>query len=176
MSQPRRIAVVPGSFDPLTVGHEDVVRRALRLCDEVIVAVGHRATQVKRGLFPVAERLALIREVFAGEPRVRAEAFDGLLVDFVREQRATVIVRGLRGVADFEYEFQMALTNRSLDPQVETLFLAADPATSFVSASLVREIAGLGGDVSRFVSGPVLEKLSVVSRQSSVLGRESTKD
>ena len=167
MSQPRRVAIVPGSFDPLTVGHEDVVRRALRFCDEVIVAVGHRATQVKRGLFPVEERLELIREVFAAEPRVSAEAFEGLLVDFVRERSATVIVRGLRGVADFEYEFQMALMNRDLYPPVETLFLAADPASSFVSASLVREIAGLGGDVSRFVSGPVLERLSAIGYQLS---------
>ena len=159
MSDAPRIAVVPGSFDPLTVGHEDVVRRALRFCDEVIVAVAHRATQVKRGLFPVEERLELIHTVFAGEPRVRAAAFDGLLVDFVREQGATLVVRGLRGVADFEYEFQMALMNRDLSPQVETLFLAADAATSFVSASLVREIVGLGGDVSRFVSAPVLGRL-----------------
>ena len=159
MSQSRRIAVVPGSFDPLTVGHEDVVRRALRFCDEVVVAVGHRPTQVKRGLFAVEERLDLIRAVFAGEPRVRAASFEGLLVDFVREQGANLVIRGLRGVADFEYEFQMALMNRDLSPDIETLFLASDPASSFVSATLVREIAGLGGDVSRFVSGPVLERL-----------------
>jgi pantetheine-phosphate adenylyltransferase len=159
MSQSPRIAVVPGSFDPVTVGHEAVVRRALRFCDEVIVAVGHRATQTKRGLFPVEERLELIREVFAGEPRVRAADFQGLLVDFVRAQGATLVVRGLRGVTDFEYEFQMALMNRDLAPEIETLFLAADPATSFVSASLVREIAGLGGDVSRFVSAPVMRAI-----------------
>jgi pantetheine-phosphate adenylyltransferase len=158
MSEPR-IALCPGSFDPITVGHEDIIRRGLRFADRVVVAVAHRATQAKRGLFTVEERLELIRAVFAEEPRVRADAFEGLLVDYVRARRATVVVRGLRGVADFEYEFQMALMNRDLSPTVETLFLAADPKSSFVSASLVREIAGLGGDVSRFVSAPVLERL-----------------
>ena len=159
MSQPHRVAIVPGSFDPLTVGHEDVVRRALRFCDEVIVAVGHRATQVKRGLFPVEERLELIREVFAGEPRVRATAFEGLLVDFVRQEKATVIVRGLRGVADFEYEFQMALMNRQLWQEIETVFLAPHEHYSYLSASLIREIASLGGDVAQFVAPPVLAAL-----------------
>lgn len=159
MSRPRLIAIVPGSFDPVTLGHEDVVRRALHFCDEVLVAVGHRASQPKRGLFSVDERLELIREVFAGEPRVRAAAFEGLLVDFARAEGATLVVRGLRGVSDFDYEFQMALMNRDLSPELETIFLAADPDTSFLSASLVREISELGGDVSRFVSPPVLARL-----------------
>ena len=160
MSQQPRIAIVPGSFDPVTIGHEDLVRRALVFCDEVVVAVAHRATQVKQGLFSVEERLELIGAAFVGEPRVRAAAFQGLLVDFVRDQGATLIVRGLRGVSDFDYEFQMARMNYDLAPAIETLFLAAHPKSAFVSSSLVREIAGLGGDVSRYVSGPVLERLT----------------
>jgi len=158
MSEPR-IALCPGSFDPITVGHEEIVRRALHLCDRVVVAVGHRATQAKRGLFPVEERMELIREVFADEPRVEAAEFQGLLVDFARERGARLVVRGLRTVADYEYEYQMALMNRELMPELETVFLGAGPRWSFVSASLVREIASLGGDVSGFVSPPVLARI-----------------
>jgi pantetheine-phosphate adenylyltransferase len=154
-----RVAVCPGSFDPVTVGHEDIVRRTLRVADRVIVAVGHRATQAKQGLFPVAERLEMIRAVFADEPRVEAAEFQGLLVDFARERGASLVVRGLRGVADFEYELQMAHTNRALSPELETVFLATSAESSFVSASLVREVASLGGDVSRFVSPPVRARL-----------------
>lgn len=154
-----RIALCPGSFDPITVGHEEIIRRALHLCDRVVVAVGHRATQSKRGLFAVEERMELIREVFADEPRVEAAEFQGLLVDFARERGARLVVRGLRTVADYEYEYQMALMNRELMPELETVFLGADARCSFVSASLVREIASLGGDVSGFVSAPVLHRL-----------------
>jgi pantetheine-phosphate adenylyltransferase len=159
MSHPARIAICPGSFDPVTVGHEDIVHRSLRLADRVIVAVGHRATQAKQGLFPVAERLELIRTVFADEPRVEAAEFDGLLVDFARARGATLVVRGLRGVADFEYELQMAHTNRALRPELETVFLATSAESSFISASLVREVAALGGDVTRFVSPAVRDRL-----------------
>jgi len=154
-----RIAVCPGSFDPITVRHEDIVRRALRLADRVIVAVAHRSTQAKRGHFEVEERLELIRTVFAEEPRVEAAEFEGLLVDFARDRGATLVVRGLRGVADFEYEFQMAQMNGALHPGLETVFLATAPESSFVSATLVREIASLGGDVSRFVSAPVAARM-----------------
>jgi pantetheine-phosphate adenylyltransferase len=155
----RMTAIYPGSFDPITRGHEDIVRRTLRFCDRVIVAVGHRASQAKSALFPIDERLALIREVFAGEDRVEVAAFDGLLVDFAREREVTLIVRGLRFVSDFEYEFQMALMNRDLEPGVETLFLAPDARFSYLSASLVREIASLGGDISAFVAPVVQERL-----------------
>lgn len=152
-------AIYPGSFDPITNGHEDIVRRTLDFCGRVVVAVGHRATQSKQGLFPIAERVELIEAVFAGEPRVEVAAFSGLLVDFARERGVNLIVRGLRAVSDFEYEFQMALMNRDLRPEIETVFLAPDAKYSYLSASLVREIASLGGDVSGFVSPMVQERL-----------------
>src|SRR5438132_421058 len=145
------IAVYPGSFDPITNGHEDIVRRALRFADKVIVAVAHRATQRKEGLFSIAERVEMIAEVFADEARVEAVEFEGLLVEFARDRKAKMIVRGLRAVSDFEYEFQMALMNRELFPESETIFLAPEARYSFLSASLVREIASLGGDIRGFV-------------------------
>jgi pantetheine-phosphate adenylyltransferase len=154
-----RLAVYPGSFDPITRGHEDIVRRSLKFCDRVLVAVAHRRTQAKSGLFDIPERLALIRSVFADEPRVVPMDFSGLLVDFAREQHAHVILRGLRAVSDFEYEFQMALMNRHLWPELETLFLAPDEHYSYLSASFVREIASLGGDISEFVAPQVLAAL-----------------
>ncbi|MFW5947587.1 MAG: pantetheine-phosphate adenylyltransferase [Gemmatimonadota bacterium] len=152
-------AIYPGSFDPITRGHEDIVRRTLDFCERVIVAVGHRATQAKHGLFGIDERVAMIEAVFADEDRVEVAAFEGLLVDFAREQDVHLIVRGLRAVSDFEYEFQMALMNRDLNPDIETLFLAPDNQYSYLSASLVREIASLGGDVSAFVSPVVRDRL-----------------
>jgi pantetheine-phosphate adenylyltransferase len=154
-----RIAICPGSFDPITVGHEDIVRRGLRFADRVIVAVAHRPTQDKRGLFSVDERLRMIRAVFADEPRIEPADFQGLLVDYARDRGASLVIRGLRAVSDFEYEFQMALMNRELLPEMETVFLATDADKSFLSASLVREIASLGGEVSPFVSEPVLRML-----------------
>ncbi|MGK7312176.1 MAG: pantetheine-phosphate adenylyltransferase [Candidatus Longimicrobiales bacterium M2_2A_002] len=152
-------AIYPGSFDPITKGHEDIVRRTLDFCERVIVAVGHRATQAKTGLFDIDERVAMIEAVFADEDRVDVAAFSGLLVDFASEQDVHLIVRGLRAVSDFEYEFQMALMNRDLNPAIETLFLAPDAQYSYLSASLVREIASLGGDVSEFVSPLVRDEL-----------------
>ncbi len=152
-------AIYPGSFDPLTRGHEDIVRRALRFADRVIVAVAHTRTQRKNALFDVAERVAMIRAVFADEPRVEAAEFEGLLVNYAKARHARVIIRGLRAVSDFEYEFQMALMNRQLWDELETVFLAPDTQYSFLSASLVREIASLGGDISEFVSPAVLDQL-----------------
>lgn len=152
-------AIYPGSFDPITKGHEDIVRRTLWLADRVIVAVAHTATQVKNGLFSVEERVSLIRRVFEDEKRIEAIPFQGLLVDFARAQNARVVIRGLRAVSDFEYELQMAQMNRELWPELETVFLAPEVDFSFLSSSLVREVASLGGDVSRFVSPPVLEAL-----------------
>jgi len=152
-------ALYPGSFDPITLGHEDIARRALGLADHLIVAVAHTATHQKRGLFDVEERVAMIGEIFADEERVSCTSFRGLLVDFARERDARLIIRGLRAVSDFEYEFQMAQMNQELWPDAETVFLAPEVRHSFLSASLVREVASLGGDVSPFVSPPVLRRL-----------------
>lgn len=150
-------AVYPGTFDPMTLGHEDLVRRASRLFGTVIVAVaaGHH----KRTLFTLDERLAMAQEACAAWPQVKVLPFDGLLRDFVVAQGAGVVVRGLRAVSDFEYEFQMAGMNRQLMPDVETLFLTPSDAFQFVSGTFVREIAMLGGDVTKFVSAPVLRRL-----------------
>jgi pantetheine-phosphate adenylyltransferase len=154
-----RIAVCPGSFDPITLGHQDIIRRSFRMADRVIVGVAHSATQAKSGMFDVDERVEMIRETFAGDARVEAVAFRGLLVDFAREVGAGMIVRGLRAVSDFEYEFQMALMNRRLWDGMETVFLAPDLEHSFLSSSLVRQIASLGGDVSPFVPPAVLRRI-----------------
>ncbi|HEX2094004.1 MAG TPA: pantetheine-phosphate adenylyltransferase [Longimicrobiaceae bacterium] len=154
-----RIAVCPGSFDPITSGHEDIVRRALRFTDRVVIAVSHSPTHAKQGLFSVEERVELIRETFAGEPRVEAAEFQGLLVDYARRIGAGLVIRGVRTVADFEYELQMAVMNRRLDEGIETVFMAPDPEHSFISGTLVRQIAALGGDVSPFVPAPVLRRI-----------------
>jgi len=160
MSRPNPIiALYPGSFDPITRGHEDIVRRGLRVADEVIVAVAHTSTQLKRGLFSVDERVTLISEVFREEPRIRVIPFSGLTVDFAEAQGAHLVIRGLRAVSDFEYELQMAQMNQELRPQLETLFLVPEVHHSFISSSLVREVAALGGDVSSFVSPSVLAEL-----------------
>ena len=154
-----RIAVCPGSFDPITLGHEDIIRRSLRFADRVIVAVAYSATHVKSGMFDVDERVEMIRETFADDPRVEAMSFTGLLVDFARAQGASLIVRGLRAVSDFEYEFQMALMNRKLWDGMETVFMAPDLEHLYLSSSLVRQIASLGGDVTPFVPPAVLARL-----------------
>jgi pantetheine-phosphate adenylyltransferase len=154
-----RIAVCPGSFDPITLGHEDIIRRSLRFADRVIVAVAFSATHVKNGMFDVEERVEMIRETFADTPAVEAVSFQGLLVDFAKQRGAGMIVRGLRAVSDFEYEFQMALMNRRLWDDMETVFLAPDLEHSYLSSSLVRQIASLGGDVSPFVPANVLARL-----------------
>ena len=144
-----RTAIYPGSFDPPTRGHEDLVRRSLALCDRLIVAVALNSS--KQPLFSVEERLALLQTTLGGEPAVTIEAFDGLLVDFAKKVGAGMVVRGLRAVADFEYEFQMALMNRQLHPQLETVFLVPAVDLTYLSSSLVREVARHGGDVSALV-------------------------
>lgn len=154
-----RVAVYPGSFDPITLGHEDLIHRSLRLVDRLIVAVAHTATQRKSGLFAVEDRVELIRELFRDDPRVECVSFQGLLVDFCRERGAYLVVRGLRAVSDFEYELQMAQMNQELWDEIETIFLTPDVNYSFLSASLVREVARLGGDVSAFVSPATRERL-----------------
>lgn len=144
-----RIALYPGSFDPPTRGHEDLIRRSLSLADEVIVAIA--TNSAKTPLFSVEERLALLKAIAGNVPRVRFESFDGLLVDFARRVQADVIVRGLRAVSDFEYEFQMALMNRQLHPRLETVFLVPAVDQTYLSSSLAREVARYGGDVSALV-------------------------
>lgn len=142
-------AVYPGTFDPLTRGHEDLVRRAAGLFDKLVVGVAY--SRAKNPFFTVAERLEIAQEVLGHYPNVEVRSFAGLLKDFVREQNARVIVRGLRAVSDFEYEFQMAGMNRHLLPEVETLFMTPSDQYQFISGTIVREIAVLGGDVSKFV-------------------------
>lgn len=154
-----KVAIYPGSFDPLTLGHEDIARRSLKFADRVIIAIAHHPTQSKDRLFSVDERLAMIKECFADEPRIDVAHFSGLLVDFCASRKVNIVVRGLRAVSDFEYEFQMALMNRELQPDLEMVFMTPAGEYTFLSASLVREIASLGGDVSRFVSPPVLRRL-----------------
>lgn len=160
MSRPRPIvALYPGSFDPFTRGHEDIARRGLRVADRLIIAVAHSATHAKRGLFDVDERVELIQEVFRDEERIEATEFEGLLVDFAREKAASLVIRGLRAVSDFEYELQMAQMNHELSSEIETIFLVPDSHLSFISSSLVRQVASLGGDVSSFISPAVLDRL-----------------
>jgi len=154
-----RIAIYPGSFDPLTLGHDDIIRRSLRLVDRVLVAIAASATHVKEPTFSLDERVELTEEVYAGEPKVDVVRFEGLLVNFARQNGARLIVRGLRAVSDFEYEFQMALMNRSLWPEIEVIFMAPASNYTFLSSSLVREVAQLGGDVSGFVPPDVLREL-----------------
>ena len=148
--------VYPGTFDPITRGHEDVVRRAAGLFGEVIVAVAESREQT---LFTLDERVEIAREVFADFANVRVEGFNGLLMNFVQVHDARVVLRGLRAVSDFEYEFQLAGMNRNLYPEVETLFLTPAEQYTFISATMVREVARFGGDVSKFVSPYVMEKL-----------------
>ena len=150
-------AIYPGTFDPMTKGHEDLMGRASRLFDKLIlaVAVGHH----KRTMFTIAERLEIATEIARPYPNVEVVAFRGLLRDFVVGNGGNVVVRGLRAVSDFEYEFQMAGMNRQLMPEVETLFLTPSDQYQFVSGTFVREIATLGGDVSKFVAPLVLDRL-----------------
>jgi pantetheine-phosphate adenylyltransferase len=160
---PPVIAVYPGTFDPMTLGHEDVVRRAAQLFDQVIVAVaaGHH----KKTLFSLAQRLEMVRESVKPYPQVQVESFGGLLRDFVVGKGGKAMVRGLRAVTDFDYEFQLAGMNRTLMPDVETVFLTPSDGYQFVSSTFVREIALLGGEVHKFVSPFVLGKLAEKVRE-----------
>jgi pantetheine-phosphate adenylyltransferase len=158
-------AVYPGTFDPLTRGHEDLVRRAATLFDTVVLAIAD--SKAKRPFFTLEERLTMAREVLAGIKNVQVVDFSGLLTDFVRKQGARVVLRGLRAVSDFEYEFQLAGMNRNLYPEMETVFLTPSEQHMFISATLVREIATLGGDVSEFVHPTVAKRL----KEKSTSGR-----
>ena len=151
------IAVYPGTFDPVTNGHADLVRRACGLFDEVVVGVANGGS--KRPFFSLAERVRLTKQALASIPNMKVRGFDGLLVDFAREQNAKIILRGLRAVSDFEFEFQLASMNRQLDSSFESVFLTPSEKHAFISSGLVREIAILGGDVSKFVSTAVVKAL-----------------
>jgi pantetheine-phosphate adenylyltransferase len=152
-----RIAVYPGSFDPMTNGHVDLVRRGCHIFDRVLVAV--LCNTEKAPLFTVEERIRMTRDVFRREPKVKVKAFSGLLVDFLRSEKTNIVLRGLRVVSDFEYEFQMALMNRRLDPEVETVFLTPKEELSYLSSRLVKEVHRLGGDVSPLVPSLVYRAL-----------------
>ncbi len=149
--------VYPGTFDPITNGHLDLVERASRMFDEVVVGIA--ASEKKNPLFTLQERIELASEVVAHLPNVEVQGFDKLLIFFCQEQKANVLLRGLRAVSDFEYEFQLANMNRALDNKIETAFLTPSEHLSFISSSLVREISAMGGDVSPFVPEPVLTAL-----------------
>ena len=152
-----RVAIYPGSFDPITNGHLDLVRRASSQFEELVVAVLRHDT--KDAEFPLPDRLDMIRKSVAGLANVRVDSFDGLLVDFARHQNASLIVRGIRAVSDYEYELQMALMNRKLAPEVETVFMLPGEAYSYLSSRLVKEVCRHGGDISDFVPPHVAEAL-----------------
>lgn len=155
-----KIAVYPGSFDPITNGHIDLVKRTLRVFDRVIVAIATNSNK-DDSLFSVEERLEMIREVFKGlGRRVHADSFEGLLVDYAESVGAEVIIRGLRAVSDFEYEFQMAMMNRGLKPNLETLFMMTGESYFYISSRLVKEVVSLGGDVSSLVPKHIWKKLT----------------
>lgn len=156
-------AVYPGTFDPITRGHEDIVRRASTLFDNVIVAIANSVD--KRTFFSLDQRVSMARPVLSAYRNVQVLGFDGLLMDFVRLHKAKAVLRGLRAVSDFEYEFQMAGMNRNLFPDVETLFLTPSEQYMFISATIVREIASFGGDVSKFVHPIVAENLKTKSKR-----------
>lgn len=152
-----RTAIYAGSFDPMTRGHEDLIRRTLGFVDRLVVGVAQNSS--KQPMFSVAERVDLMRTTLDGEPRVQVKSFEGLLVDFARNEGANLLIRGLRAVSDFEYEYQMALMNRHLSPNLETVFMVPSIDTTYISASLVREVARLGGDVSTLVHPAVAQAM-----------------
>jgi pantetheine-phosphate adenylyltransferase len=154
----KNIAVYPGTFDPLTRGHEDLVRRAANLFDKVVIAIAE--SQRKGPWFTLDERVDMAREVLGVYPNVEVCGFDSLLIDFVHGLGANIVLRGLRAVSDFEYEFQMAGMNRKLHPDIETVFMTPAEQYTFISATMVREIASFGGDVSAFVHPQVLARLA----------------
>ena len=159
MSNESRIAVYPGSFDPLTNGHVDIIVRGARLVDRIIVAI--LVNVEKQPLFSVADRVSITREVFQDQPNVEVDTFEGLLVDYIKRRQASVIVRGLRAVADFEFEMQRALMNRHLNPGVETVFMMPSEQYTYVSSRLIKEVAALGGSVSGLVPPTVEARLAI---------------
>jgi pantetheine-phosphate adenylyltransferase len=158
MNIQRRTAIYPGTFDPITNGHVDLIRRASSIFDHLIIAVGHNPE--KKTLFSVDERLAMVRASLAEFEGVTVEAFTGLLAEFAASKKATAIVRGLRVISDFEFEFQMALMNRRLAPGIETVYLMPNEKYTYLSSTIIKDVARNGGDVSRFVPQPVIRVLS----------------
>ena len=151
-------AVYPGTFDPMTMGHVDLVKRASKLFDSVIIAIA--SSDSKRPMFSLEERIEIGNKIFADDPKVEVVGFSGLLVNFAKENDANILIRGLRVVADFEYEFQLANMNRAMSPDIESVFLTPKEEYSYISSSLVKEIATMGGDVTRFVDPVTLEALN----------------
>ena len=147
------IAVYPGTFDPITHGHHDIARRAATLFDKVIIAIAHNPK--KAPVFSIEERIQMAQSAFVEQPNIEVLSFDNLLVHFAQQSKAKVIIRGLRAVSDFDYEFQLAGMNRKLDPSIETVFLTPSEQYTYISSSLVREIAAMGGDISGFVNKEV---------------------
>ncbi|NLY50192.1 MAG: pantetheine-phosphate adenylyltransferase [Firmicutes bacterium] len=169
-----RIAVYPGSFDPVTNGHLDIICRASRVFDRVIVAVGRQAS--KKPLFSTEERVAMLRKVTEDLPNVEVDSFDGLLVQYVKSRGANIVVRGLRAISDFDYEFQMTLTIKKLDDEIETLFMMTSSEYSFLSSSIVKEVASYGGCIRDMVPEVVEKKLwdrYRVSQNTSLGGRNN---
>lgn len=158
MAYKQRRGIYPGTFDPVTNGHIDLIRRALRVFDEVIIAVAHSSGE-KKPLFSIRERMDLLKRATSGLRGVSVESFDGLVVDYARRKKADAMIRGVRMISDFEYEFQMALTNRKLAGDIETIFLMPHESYAYLSSRLVREIAGLGGDIRSFAPGFVVQAL-----------------
>ncbi len=152
-----RNALYPGSFDPITSGHVAIIERGLQMFDTIVIGVARNIS--KSGLFTLEERLTMIGETFADNPRVEVETFEGLLVNYAQDKGISVVLRGLRSMTDFEYEYQMANMNRSLNPGIETCFLLAEPSTFYVSSRLVKEVASLGGDIDAFVPPAVRDRL-----------------
>tara|TARA_Y100001936_G_C16061039_1_gene664140 strand:+ start:418 stop:897 length:480 start_codon:yes stop_codon:yes gene_type:complete len=151
-------AVYPGTFDPMTMGHVDLVKRASKLFDSVIIAIA--SSDSKKPMFSLQERIDIGNKIFAEDPKVEVVGFSGLLVNFAKENGADILIRGLRVVADFEYEFQLANMNRAMSPEIESVFLTPKEEYSYISSSLVKEIATMGGDVKRFVDPVTLEALN----------------
>ncbi len=157
MINPPKIAVYPGSFDPITLGHLDIINRGLKVFDRLVVAVARNSS--KKGLFDIDERMELIRCACGDNDRLQVDTFEGLLVDYVRRQNAGVILRGLRAISDFEYEFQIAQMNHAVEEQIETLFMMTSAPFSYLSSSIVKEVASLGGNIETFVPAVVAKAL-----------------
>lgn len=162
----KKIVVYPGSFDPVTYGHLDIIKRALKISDKVVVAVAHNSD--KSPLFGAAERVLMLKRALKNFKKVEVDDFDGLVVDYVKKKKASVVIRGLRMISDFEYEFQMALTNRKLDDEIETIFMMPSESYSYLSSKLIKEAASLGASlrdfVPRFVELAIKEKLRLRKR------------
>ena len=152
-----RRAIYPGSFDPVTYGHLDIINRSSKIVDELIIGV--LKNKAKMPLFSVEERVKMLEDVTKDLPNVRVVPFDGLLVEFAKEMDAQIVIRGLRAITDFEYELQMSQTNHKLEPQVETMFLTTSLEYSYLSSTIVREVAAFGGDISRFVPEAVINRI-----------------